>query len=70
MTKRSIQVPCFHAAITPSGTATRTDSTRVDSAIEIDGSTRPAIICVTGTLEISDTPRSPCSSRPIQVMNC
>ena len=41
----------------------------VDSAIEIDGSTRWPIICSTGTFEISETPRSPCSSLPIQVKN-
>ena len=36
---------------------------------EIEGSTRWPIICSTGTFEISDTPRSPCSSLPIQVKN-
>ncbi len=41
----------------------------VDTAIEIDGSTRWLIIFNTGTFEISDTPRSPCSSLPIQVKN-
>jgi hypothetical protein len=62
-------VPCFHAAITPSGTATRMERMMVDTAIEIDGSTRWLIIFSTGTFEISDTPRSPCSSLPIQVKN-
>ena len=41
----------------------------VDSAIEIDGSMRWLIIFSTGTFEISDTPRSPCRSLPIQVKN-
>jgi len=41
----------------------------VDSAIEIDGSMRWLIIFKTGTFEISDTPRSPCRSLPIQVKN-
>ena len=41
----------------------------VEIAIEIDGSTRWPIIFSTGTLEISDTPRSPCRSLPIQVKN-
>ena len=69
MTKRSIQVPCFHAAITPSGTAITMERTIVDSAIEIEGSMRWPIIFSTGTFEISDTPRSPCRSLPIQVKN-
>ncbi len=47
----------------------RTDTMMVASAIEIDGSMRWPIMCRTGTLEISDTPRSPCSSLPIQVKN-
>jgi len=42
----------------------------VDSAIEIDGSTRWPIIFMTGRLEISEVPRSPCSSLFTQVMNC
>ena len=42
ITKRSIQVPCFQAAMTPRGTATRTARMMVDSAIEIEGSTRVA----------------------------
>ncbi len=41
----------------------------VESAIEIDGSIRWPIILITGTFEISETPRSPCSSLPIQVKN-
>ena len=62
-------MPCFHAAMTPSGTATTMARMMVDSAIEIDGSTRWLIIVSTGTFEIRDTPRSPCSSLPIQVKN-
>ena len=42
----------------------------VDSAIEIEGSTRWLMIFKTGTFELSDTPRSPCASLPIQVKNC
>src|SRR6478752_8835227 len=42
----------------------------VDSAIEIDGSTRWPIIFITGRFEMSDVPRSPCSSLFSQVMNC
>ncbi|MGY4429072.1 hypothetical protein ACVWWO_001549 [Bradyrhizobium sp. F1.13.1] len=42
----------------------------VDNAIEIDGSTRWPIIFITGRLEMSDVPRSPCSSLFSQVMNC
>ena len=41
----------------------------VATAIEIEGSTRWPIIFSTGTLEIRETPRSPCSSLLIQVMN-
>src|SRR6478609_1671013 len=70
ITKRSIQVPCFQAAITPRGTATTTARMMVDSAIEIDGSTRWPIIFITGRLEMSDVPRSPWSSLFSQVMNC
>ena len=54
---------------TPRGTAIRTVRMMVESAIEIEGSTRWLIIFSTGTLEISDTPRSPCSSFAIQVKN-
>src|SRR3954453_6543015 len=70
ITKRSIQVPCFHAAITPSGTATRIETMMVESAIEIEGSTRWLIIFSTGRFGISETPKSPCSSLFIQVKNC
>jgi len=42
----------------------------VATAMLMDGSTRWLIIFSTGTLEISETPRSPCSSLPIQVKNC
>ena len=53
-----------------SGTATTMERMMVQSAIEIDGSTRVLIILSTGTFEIRETPRSPCSSLPIQVKNC
>src|SRR4051812_50194509 len=42
----------------------------VDSAMEIDGSPRWPIIFITGRLEMSEVPRSPCSSFFSQVMNC
>ena len=62
-------MPCFQAAITPSGTATRIERIMVNSAIEIEGSTREAIRSNTGLFEIRDWPRSPCRSFPIQVTN-
>jgi hypothetical protein len=55
--------------MTPSGTAIRIDRMMVDSATEIDGSMRVLISFSTGTFEISEVPRSPCSSLVIQVKN-
>ena len=62
MTKRSIQVPCFHAASTPIGIAITNERINVMIISETVGSTRWAIIFVTGRLVKIDVPRSPFST--------
>src|SRR5690606_28623295 len=70
MMPRSSQLPCFQAAMTPSGTATTTANRRVISASDSVGSTRWPIIMATGCLDSTERPRSPCRICPIQVTNC
>ena len=52
------------------GTAMSTESRMVSTAMLIVGHMRWPIIWVTGVLEISDVPSSPCMRSPTQVMNC
>ena len=59
ITPRSIQVPARHAASTPSGMASPTAKTSVDTASASVGSSRWAISVRTGKREWSDRPRSP-----------
>src|SRR5580704_13637138 len=64
MMARSIQVPAFHAATTPIGTATQTANTSVTTISESVGSIRCAIRLATGRLVKIDVPRSPCRILP------
>jgi hypothetical protein len=59
ITVRSIHVPCFHAASTPSGTAIVIATIIVSVASATVGSTRCLISVVTGSPEKIDVPRSP-----------
>ena len=70
MTVRSSQVPRFHAATTPSGTAIATASTIVHVASASVGSILSAISVATGFLKKNDSPKSPRTTRPIQMTNC
>ena len=67
MTSRSMNLPAFQAPMTPSGTATSTDTIRVQIASDSVGSTRCAIRRVTGRLVKIEMPRSPCSTAQAQV---
>ena len=67
MMVRSIQLPAFHAATTPSGTATRMVRTSVIAISESVGSMRCAIIAATGRLVKIEVPRSPCRICQTQV---
>ena len=69
MIARSIQVPCFQAAITPIGTATRTAKMIVVVASANVGSIRCSTIVPTEVLERIEVPRSPCSNRISQSKN-
>jgi hypothetical protein len=62
-------VPARQAASTPSGTATVTDSSMVQTVSARVGSTRWASSVVTGRLLKIDTPRSPWSRAQAQVPN-
>ncbi|MNT84030.1 hypothetical protein D3C72_2239920 [compost metagenome] len=63
-------MPCRQAARMPSGMATINVKTRVRTARLMEGSRRCAISLVTGTPDMSDVPRSPCSSLPPHMKNC
>ncbi len=52
------------------GTAISTESRIVSTAMLTVGQMRCPIIWVTGVLEMSDVPSSPCKSSPTHVMNC
>jgi len=69
MTPRSIHEPARHAAITPSGTASRTEMNNVISVSDSVGSRRCAINSDTGCAEKIELPRSPRRSWPIHVTN-
>ena len=70
ITSRSIHVPAFHAASTPSGTATAMENRIVVSDSMAVGSSRWPIRVVTGRPVNSDVPRSPRSNCPDHSMNC
>ncbi|KAG1367162.1 hypothetical protein G6F46_015824 [Rhizopus delemar] len=69
MMARSTNFPCRQAATMPSGIATSTVKTIVDSDSAMDGPMRSAIRLDTGASEINEVPRSPCASRPTQIEN-
>src|SRR5689334_6588528 len=70
MTERSMQVPCFQAAMTPSGTATSTANTMVVAASDTVGPIFSPIVVLTGWSDSSEVPRSPCRSCHSQAPNC
>ena len=70
MTARSSSLPWRQAARMPSGMATISVKTSVRTARLSDGSSRCPMSCVTGTPDISEVPRSPCTSLPAQMKNC
>jgi hypothetical protein len=62
MITRSIQVPAFHAASTPIGTAIAIDITSVIDISDSVVGVRCSIIVSTGRLVKIEVPRSPCST--------
>ena len=70
MSARSIHVPRLQAATTPIGTASETARTSVLVARAAVGSTRSTMSCATVFLKKNDSPKSPWSTRPIQITNC
>ncbi len=69
MTTRSIQVPAFHAAMTPSGMAIGMVTSKVEMVSATVGSMRCLISVITGRLVKMEMPRSPCSRFHTQVPN-
>src|SRR5688500_11528759 len=70
MTPRSSHVPRRHAATTPSGTASETARISVHVASASVGWRRPVMSSATGFLKKNDSPKSPCTTLPIQMKNC
>ncbi len=70
MTKRSIAVPAFAAAVTPMVIASTTATESVVKASESVGSARWPISVATGSFQNMDLPRSPRTRLPAQTRNC
>ena len=70
VTVRSTQVPAFHAATIPIGTAKVTANEMVRKVSQNVGSSRWAIIVVTGRPVNTETPMSPRRSRHSHEKNC